>query len=294
MHGLWLQVMRSIGYDFEQYLLSPEQCVGLPNTRKRFYFIGRLREGGPTSTVGVGVAELDSAFTEREGEREGSTHTVVMEDDSDEEEREGDDNDDINEFDAMLVKAGVSTQLPTLSPSSDSVGERVRTVGEVLSVLPISDRLHFNTSFPSLLVPEKILESSWAKKGMISIVRDNNRLTYCFTKGYGKIYDHSAGSCYLIPNNDEEGKDVVIDNERMIEFYGKIRLFHPREQLLLFGFPLEFSFPATVAKGSSSNSGSNNSDKENVTMTLQQQFSCVGNSVNVAVVREVMKRLFSM
>lgn len=78
------------------------------------------------------------------------------------------------------------------------------------------------------------------------------------------------------PLNDiEENKAVIsgLDRLNLTQYSGSIRLFHPHELLRLFGFPDAFSFPAD--------------------MSLRQQYNCIGNSVNVAVVRKVMQHLFS-
>jgi site-specific DNA-cytosine methylase len=272
MHGLWLQVMRTRGYEFEQYLLSPESCVGLPNARKRYYFVGRLRE----SSLGSDSETLSNELLHMKSSPMSSLATIAT-DDTDpvcpQRDKNGhndsDDDDDNNqaeldddpqhqaEFALTLLQLGVQEVLPNQEVVM------VRNVGDVLADLPRQD---YN-KLPHLLVPKKILESSWAGK-MISLATDNSRITYCFTKGYGKIYDHSAGSCFVIG-------DTTIDRDNLVAGYGHCRLFHPNELLILFGFQHGFSFPG---------------DK----MSLQQQFSCIGNSVNVNVVHQVMARLFSL
>lgn len=119
---------------------------------------------------------------------------------------------------------------------------------------------------PGLLVPEQTLRQSWAQSH-ISIVTPSDRATFCFTKGYGKLVDRAAGSCFL-PNA------VSYDRTQdPASISGQLRLFHPTELLRLFGFPSSFSFPSHLS--------------------LRQRFNCIGNSVNVEVVRRAMRHLFA-
>jgi site-specific DNA-cytosine methylase len=168
-----------------------------------------------------------------------------------------------------------------------------------------------NSSTNPLLVPRSILQSSWAKKHL-SIVSLDSRLSYCFTKGYGKIFDHSAGSCLFIPSptssfsssissssglmDDNEERELYrkefqeIDRENLPSYYGRIRLFHPNELLAIFGYPNEFRFPPLRENQESDNS-SNNGDPR-LSPELLRQFGCIGNSINISVVKAVMNYLF--
>ena len=83
---------------------------------------------------------------------------------------------------------------------------------------------------------------------------------YAFT-GTNSIPSASSGTY-------EEKK---LDRTNMLEHYGKIRAFHPRELLNLFGFPQSFSFPDS--------------------MTFRYQYQLIGNSVNVTVVAALLREL---
>ena len=89
---------------------------------------------------------------------------------------------------------------------------------------------------------------------------------------YGRLYDKSAGSCYYEKATGPLREVQDIDRESLINYTGQIRKFHPDEILALSGFPDNFKWP--------------------VEFTLQKKFACIGNSVNVTVVKAVMKILF--
>lgn len=124
-----------------------------------------------------------------------------------------------------------------------------------------------------LLIPKEILENPWAQT-RLSIVGQHDRISYCFTKGYGRIIEKSAGSCYfenaLGPLNDEE---FAINREELLALhFGNIRLFDPREVLNLSGFPCNFNFPED--------------------MPLKKQWACIGNSISIYVVNRLMETYF--
>lgn len=68
-------------------------------------------------------------------------------------------------------------------------------------------------------------------------------------------------------------KEFAIDRNNLASLSGSIRFFDPDEMLLISGFPTWFKFP------------------ENFPLT--KKFSCIGNSVNVTVVRAVMQSMFN-
>jgi site-specific DNA-cytosine methylase len=68
-------------------------------------------------------------------------------------------------------------------------------------------------------------------------------------------------------------KDFAIDRSDLASLYGSVRLFDPEEMLLISGFPTWFKFPENFP--------------------LRKKFSCIGNSVNITVVRAVMQSMFN-
>jgi site-specific DNA-cytosine methylase len=335
MHSYWLKVMKKCGYAYEQYLLSPDETIGLPNMRNRYYFIatwkGSSVDGSNASSITAGVRSEDVWKKEEEEDeieelvrcnevaeahqppQQPSSTTMIMEDSDDEEQEQQEEDGIVKDAEeegessnrGKKIVAGIAKDLSMLihhpdikttlpfsilqhhhsqytTTTSTTIHTPTSTTTMPTTVQRIGDILHDITiphhELPPLLVPLKILQSSWAPK-MLSLVTMDDRLTYCFTKGYGKIYDHSAGSCiWMIDSSQVEagrlliGKDLVRD--RLVEYHGAIRLFHPKELLALFGFPKEFAWPEELS--------------------ISQQFSCMGNSINVAVVRAVMHRMFAL
>jgi len=162
----------------------------------------------------------------------------------------------------------------------DTVSNTIRTslgTSVVGTVKPIGDYILPNISFDNdedkeLYIDKDILDKPWAQK-RLSIVGQFCRTSFCFTKSYGHTHDKSAGS-YILENSSGPLNDSsFINRNELGDLYGRVRLFHPRELLSLFGFPSSFRFPRT--------------------MTLHQKYSCIGNSISVYVVKEVMKELFS-
>eukprot|EP00981_Chlorochromonas_danica_P015761 scaffold14385_cov229-Ochromonas_danica.AAC.4 len=275
VHGLWVQAMRLCGYSFEEFLLSPDSCVGLPNARSRYYFLGEHRDHLKEETIaeremteqertdfGVVVQSLLTTM-DQQADQNASASNELKEDAEENEEEEGE---NVQEGEGEEC-GGVQRALPGQRVFSS---HEVRTIGELLSSSPAS--AFPMEDLPSLLLSESVLVQPWAQN-LVSCSTAQDRLTFCFTKGYGKIIDRSAGSCYLPPL--EGDKCVVSEINRdagLLAHCGRLRLFHPQELLRFFGFPDAFSFPPG--------------------MTLRHRYNCIGNSINVFVVREVMRHLF--
>lgn len=384
MHRLWVSTLTRCGYELRQVCLSPQDTVGLPNARRRYYCIARFvgnrdrdrdrdteretdrdtegqtergndintereHEGKRARTERTEKAatdvqrtevseaewlsnqieqreeetittERDAAETERSIERK-----EEREDDSDEEEEEEQEEEETERADDGIIRV--------LSPSllSALYGETqmretvsvVRSLEEVLAPrLSLFQRLTASLSasvstgterdidrdtdrdreresieekeLRPLFLSRAILSSSWAPT-MLSIVTETDRLTYCFTKGYGKRVDHSAGSCLFIPRQTERERErqterETIDRSRLADYEGRIRLFHPDEQLLLFGFPEHFRFPPLQRTETETERDTYSLSPSS--LSLQQRWGCVGNSVNVSVVKIVARCLF--
>jgi site-specific DNA-cytosine methylase len=286
MYHLWKQTMQHLQYTFHEFMLSPDELLGIPNKRNRYYFVAKYcdnshggslttRAGGIPSSLSTSNGIEDETASEA-GSRFVSDKFIVLQD----------------------GKSKIYTDLPKSIKAiyhqcySDLGDNQVLTIGEMLQPLyqatggSKGDDMGTNgrskyDKFSPLRVPAAILSSSWAKQGYISLLSPEDRLSYCFTKGYGKLFDHSAGSCFLIPSIDnsigttnpiETSDGPVVSSE---QYFGRVRLFHPDELLVIFGFPRSYSFPASEEM------------KE-----LQHQFGCIGNSINVMVVKAIMHFLF--
>jgi tRNA (cytosine38-C5)-methyltransferase len=263
MLAAWKSTLESCGYYWREYLVSPVRAVGVPNHRMRYYMIAQHK---------------NSAFAER-----------------------------LLRQDTAYGTAGAHNSLPRQLASQFPVTPV--TIGSIIG--PVRQTLLEGNQgvMEELYVPLKVLSQPWAS-GRLSIATDADRQTYCFTKGYGKLYDRSTGSLFLeadsavaggLPAMDpikadantsqgndaaivddpelaedgavEDGSDAGLNNGRdLVAMHHRLRSFHPQELLALFGFPAEFTFPAS--------------------MVLHRKFACIGNSINVTVVRQLMRCLF--
>ncbi len=120
------------------------------------------------------------------------------------------------------------------------------------------------------LIHDKIFEAAWAKD--LPIVCPLDRITHCFTAGYGRQIHRSTGSLLLI-NSDRERSvaDEPIDRTNMSLYKGKLRRFTENEIATIFGFPSHFSFPEQLS--------------------LEHRYKLIGNSVNVRVISSLLQYL---
>jgi len=116
----------------------------------------------------------------------------------------------------------------------------------------------------SLYLTEKILSAPWARH--LSYVGSKDRCTVCFTSSYGRRFNKSSGS--FLDVSEEFG--VNTDTENILQ--QKLRFFSGQELLNLFGFPKTFIFPDNLSRN--------------------EKFKCVGQSINVVVVRAVIHEHF--
>jgi tRNA (cytosine38-C5)-methyltransferase len=107
----------------------------------------------------------------------------------------------------------------------------------------------------------------------MSVVGAHDQATCCFTRGYGQVLHMSSGSLYL----DDCAAPLAVeklDRSDMTRYGGRLRFFHSRELLRIFGFPDTYVFPRD--------------------MSMRSRYKLVGNSVNVVVVAHVLRRLLHL
>eukprot|EP01062_Namystynia_karyoxenos_P069665 TRINITY_DN65131_c0_g1_i1.p1 TRINITY_DN65131_c0_g1~~TRINITY_DN65131_c0_g1_i1.p1 ORF type:complete len:431 (+),score=121.25 TRINITY_DN65131_c0_g1_i1:103-1293(+) len=147
----------------------------------------------------------------------------------------------------------------------------VAPAGEPPAIRPISDFVDASLSgaaLEALLVPLRSLAKPWAQG--LSVAGLQERASYCFTRGYGKVMHRSSGSL-LLAGCDRELLKEPLDRSDMPSYHGRLRFFSDREMLGLMGFPPTYSFPES--------------------MGMVHRRRLVGNSVSVAAVRCVLEDL---
>ncbi|ORX44412.1 hypothetical protein DM01DRAFT_1312425 [Hesseltinella vesiculosa] len=171
--------------------------------------------------------------------------------------------------------------LARLHPSFDGDGQLVDKLPSHLNAPSypscIGSYLTNEANLEEYSVPNKVL----LKMGNVfDIVKATDVSSCCFTKGYSH-YAQGTGS--ILQTNLEVDTVEVFeaiekakqqgDDEKQIQLYRslKLRYFTPREIANLMGFPSDFNFPSTVSK--------------------KQQYRTLGNSINVALVAQLMRYL---
>eukprot|EP00597_Dinobryon_sp_UTEXLB2267_P001014 CAMPEP_0170066716 /NCGR_PEP_ID=MMETSP0019_2-20121128/6312_1 /TAXON_ID=98059 /ORGANISM="Dinobryon sp., Strain UTEXLB2267" /LENGTH=480 /DNA_ID=CAMNT_0010273881 /DNA_START=843 /DNA_END=2282 /DNA_ORIENTATION=+ len=299
MRYLWRQVMRRCGYACKEMLLSPHTAVGLPNSRRRYYFIAEHSSVCVSRLLTPIASELTLSDPPQPTD---SNHDICT---------------------------SLPAAIRALYPSEPC------TIGECLATRSLPSA----PTPSSLWVPEQVLCASWAGALLSIVGPcDRRSFCFTKSYGGGRVWDRSAGSLFyplasgpLAEGNsrlldrlkgvddekeegDEEEEEVgdgdddsvesdevnpsppllksssshyktsftdsstpltqqqVSQVEKLRNVLGQVRLFDPDELLALSGFPVTFSWPENIA--------------------LKHRFACIGNSINVRVVSAVMKCLF--
>lgn len=126
------------------------------------------------------------------------------------------------------------------------------------------------------LLPDKLLK----RANVLDICHSDSRRSCCFTKAYshyaegtGSVYTEATHemvkSCFKNANMFEVGSQEFLSALYPL----RLRLFTPREVLLIMSFPNKYTFPENI--------------------TRKQSYRLLGNSVNVLVISELIKILCS-
>ncbi|KAM4029576.1 tRNA (cytosine(38)-C(5))-methyltransferase [Anomaloglossus baeobatrachus] len=251
------RTLESCGYIYQEFLLSPP-CLGIPNSRLRYFLIAKLQgerfsfqttinilEGFPRSHT----PQLDSSGTAVR--LESNLHTD-QESVSHKQCPEG----------AILYKLETAEQL-----------ERKLTQDNDGSVQTLQDFLEENVEVGQHLLPTKSL-LRYAL--ILDIVKPTCRRSTCFTKGYGH-YVEGTGSVLQAATDVEisavyKSLETLSEEEKLTKLSTlKLRYFTPREIANLHGFPAEFGFPDKI--------------------TTKQRYRLLGNSLNVHIVAKLISLL---
>ncbi|XP_066441903.1 tRNA (cytosine(38)-C(5))-methyltransferase isoform X2 [Eleutherodactylus coqui] len=251
-----IRTLESCGYIYQEFLLSPP-CLGIPNSRLRYFLIAKLQ------------AEQFAFQT---------TNTVLEEFPS-----------------ADISDHGCSSSAPclggTLQPDADAkslLSPRQCPEGAVLYKLETAEQLHRKLNQDNdasvqrlqdfleenveirqhLLPPKSLLRYAL----ILDIVKPTCRRSTCFTKGYGH-YVEGTGSILQAATDVEissvyKSLETLSDEEKLAKLSTlKLRYFTPREIANLHGFPAAFGFPDEI--------------------TTKQRYRLLGNSLNVHLVAKL-------
>ncbi|XP_012695107.2 tRNA (cytosine(38)-C(5))-methyltransferase [Clupea harengus] len=254
-----LKTLRDCGYSFQEFLLSPT-CLGIPNSRLRYFLLAKAPPGSFTFQTS---SEILESFPSSSGNGASSETSMVPDCPSECVSSTTGDN------------GGVLYKLETAQDAQRKMGqnsdESVRRIQEFLEVQGEGGGEDMERY---LLPPKTLLRYAM----LMDIVRPSCRRSVCFTKGYGHYVEGTGSvlqSC-VEEDMEEAFRSLELQSEedklRRLEKL-KLRYFTPREIANLMGFPADFTFPEDLS--------------------MKQQNRVLGNSLNVHVVARLIKLMLS-
>ncbi|NXY86582.1 TRDMT methyltransferase, partial [Alcedo cyanopectus] len=262
-----LRTLEMCGFKYQEFLLSPT-CLGIPNSRLRYFLIAKLHQE-PCSFQAPGQVSLLVlySFKDKVADKVGEAGSSLSS-----EEKNLDPNiapDSSSE--KSLPKGAFLFKLETTEEM-----ERKHCQDNDSSIQMLKDFLEDENEEMSqyYLPPKPLLRYAL----LLDIVKPTCRRSTCFTKGYGH-YVEGTGSVLqtaadvqlesVFKNIEELAEEEKLMKLSML----KLRYFTPREIANLHGFPLEFGFPDRV--------------------TRKQCYRLLGNSLNVHVVAKLISILLA-
>ncbi|KAF8876492.1 S-adenosyl-L-methionine-dependent methyltransferase [Infundibulicybe gibba] len=177
--------------------------------------------------------------------------------------------------------------LSWLPPPGDSTSE-LSISQEARAIRQYLDDEHYDAVHPHA-VPDKVLRK-WGR--LFDIVLPSSRRTCCFTRGYTQLVERSGS---ILQMNEELDTTVIFDQFLALQKSGDadaihllrplgLRYFTPSELLRLFDFePLVEDLRGVQATKVEWPAG----------LSRKTKYRLIGNSVNIRVVQELIKYLFS-
>ncbi|KFQ44539.1 tRNA (cytosine(38)-C(5))-methyltransferase, partial [Nestor notabilis] len=258
-----LRTLATCGFTYQEFLLSPT-CLGIPNSRLRYFLIAKLHQE-PFSFQAPGQVKLAVKLFIK------CTffgHNLFL---------------DIDEIPRSGSRKRTQGQSSKKSLPKGAFLFKLETVEEMerkhdqdndSSIQMLKDFLEEENEEMSqyFIPPKSLLRYAF----LLDIVKPTCRRSTCFTKGYGH-YVEGTGSVLqtaLDVKLESVFKHIeeLPEEEKLMKLSMlKLRYFTPREIANLHGFPSEFGFPDKV--------------------TVKQCYRLLGNSLNVHVVAKLISIL---
>ncbi|NWX17236.1 TRDMT methyltransferase, partial [Aegotheles bennettii] len=250
-----LRTLDTCGFKYQEFLLSPT-CLGIPNSRLRYFLIAKLDEEQfpfqATGQVSMLVL-LKLAFSSLSSEEK---------------------NLDPNIGPDCRSKKGLSKGAFLFKLETVEEMERKNGQDNDSSIQMLKDFLEEENEEMSqyFLPPKSLLRYAF----LLDIVKPTCRRSTCFTKGYGHYVEGTGSVLQTAVDVQLESVfkhiEELPEEEKLMKLSAlKLRYFTPREIANLHGFPLEFGFPDKV--------------------TVKQCYRLLGNSLNVHVVAKLISIL---
>ncbi|XP_054130233.1 tRNA (cytosine(38)-C(5))-methyltransferase isoform X2 [Melozone crissalis] len=264
-----LQTLATCGFKYQEFLLSPT-CLGIPNSRLRYFLIARLHQE-PFSFQAHG--QILTRFPDQDPE------DLLKE----------------KVADKVGEASSLSSEEKNLDPSIDPDCSSKKSLEKgaflfKLETVEEMERKHNQDNDPSIQMLKDFLEEENEEMSqyflppksllryalLLDIVKPTCRRSTCFTKGYGHYVEGTGSVLQTAVDVQLESVfkhiDELPEEEKLMKLSTlKLRYFTPREIANLHGFPLEFGFPEKV--------------------TVKQRYRLLGNSLNVHVVAKLISIL---
>ncbi|NWS70854.1 TRDMT methyltransferase, partial [Crotophaga sulcirostris] len=250
-----LRTLETCGFKYQEFLLSPT-CLGIPNSRLRYFLIAKLHQE-PFSFQAPGQVSLlvlpEFAFFSLSSEENNLDPNIGCHCSSKK----------------NLSKGAFLFKLETVEEMERKHGQDNNSSIQMLKDFLEEENEEMIQYF---LPPKSLLRYAF----LLDIVKPTCRRSTCFTKGYGH-YVEGTGSVLQTAIDVQlesvfKGIEELPEEEKLMKLSTlKLRYFTPREIANLHGFPPEFGFPDKV--------------------TIKQCYRLLGNSLNVHVVAKLISIL---
>ncbi|XP_063306850.1 tRNA (cytosine(38)-C(5))-methyltransferase isoform X1 [Pelobates fuscus] len=261
-----IKTLQTCGYHYQEFLLSPT-CLGIPNSRLRYFLIAKLQKEQFAFQVTNQILEGFPACDTMSSFESPCSVTVKSL--------------------GGNIETDVNIQNVISHPQCNPIPHSDETILYKLETAEALERKQSQNNDSSIQMLEEFLEKNEDKDMsqfflppksllryalILDIVQTTSRRSTCFTKGYGH-YVEGTGSVLQTATDVEissayESLETLNDEEKLAKLSTlKLRYFTPKEISNLHGFPLQFGFPEKL--------------------TTKQQYRLLGNSLNVHIVAKL-------
>ncbi|XP_041717848.1 tRNA (cytosine(38)-C(5))-methyltransferase [Coregonus clupeaformis] len=254
-----VKTLKECGYNYQELMVSPT-CLGMPNSRLRYFMIAKAPPGSfsfhTTSAIQEGFPHpADKVLLEPSSPISPSPTTTTCQKDDHKEDEGG-----------ILYK--LERAQDAERKSSQNRDPSLRQIRAYLEDQGEGEMEQY------LLPPKTLLRYAL----LMDIVRPICRRSVCFTKGYGHYVEGTGSVLQSCMETDLEAAfkslERLSDEEKLQQLSRlKLRYFSPREIANLMGFPKHFNIPKNIS--------------------TKQQYRVLGNSLNVHVVARLIELLVS-
>ncbi|NXL83132.1 TRDMT methyltransferase, partial [Alectura lathami] len=258
-----LRTLETCGFKYQEFLLSPT-CLGIPNSRLRYFLIAKLHQE-PFSFHAPGQ-DPEESFKDKVVDEVCEASSSLS---SGEKNLDSPIGSDGSSEKGPLPKGAFLFKLETTEEM-----ERKQNQDNDFSIQMLKDFLEEENEEMSqyFLAPKSLVRYAF----LLDIVKPTCRRSTCFTKGYGHYVEGTGSVLQTAVDVQLESVFENIENlpeeEKLMKLSTlKLRYFTPREIANLHGFPMEFGFPDKV--------------------TIKQCYRLLGNSLNVHVVAKLISVL---